>query len=126
MSATITSNLSSTTTTAYVWTGEANNSPSVKRVNGVEVARNFATRPLVEALSNVGNRVDQRASRAWSTSGGASVELDPDGRSTDSFLTVSAAGLVPGNRYTLSADIQVPASITALSRSRRIVVYNAV
>jgi len=110
VSATITSNLSSTTTTAYAWTGEANNSPSVKRVNGVEVGRNHVTRPLVEALTSQVANATQSASQAWSTSGGASVELAPrtDRASNDTFLSVETAGLVVGQTYTLSADIQVP------------------
>ncbi|WP_182501103.1 hypothetical protein [Frigoribacterium faeni] len=66
----------------------------------------------------------------WSTSGGASVGLTPDGSaSRDSFLTVTFDGLAQGTTYTVSADIQVPAAQTSTAldaRARRVVVYNAV
>ena len=41
----------STTTTSYAWTGTANNSPSVERINGTEVRRNDALDPLFTTAS---------------------------------------------------------------------------
>jgi hypothetical protein len=112
----------------YTWAGDTNNSSSLERINGVATRRNWATRPLVEAGTNSGNRVTQARDTAWWVSDGASVALNPDGSgSSDSFLTLSFAGLTVGNRYTVSAFVQLPEAQTVfdVTRARRIVVYNA-
>lgn len=115
-----------TTVTSYAWSGATNDSVSIERVNGGESRRNYLPRPQIERGTNPGNRITGRSSSAWSTSGGASLEMDPTGTSNDTFLGLTPSGLVGGRRYTLSADIQVPVLNSGSFRSRRIVVYNAV
>jgi len=101
----------------YAWAGAANASASTQMAPNV--------------VDVVGANATVTRDSTWATSGTRSAQVVPSGASSDSFASVGGdsgavrLGMVPGQRYTISADIHLagPATGTLDGRGRAVVVY---
>jgi hypothetical protein len=92
-----------TTAVTYAWTGTANASPSIQRVNGAETRRNLITNPsFTTSLTG------------WTASAATTLTLESASAKLVSkggrnFLSTPVA-VVPGVTYTASTDVRLPAA----------------
>lgn len=91
--------------THYAWEGEPNSSPSIKYVDGVEVARNLYPDPSFRSGSLVRNTMSAGAasrelSSEWSLSGGQSLKHESRYDSSGSaYLIIYRSSMADDGRY---------------------------
>ena len=112
----------------HKWVGEPHASESIKRIDGVEVARNYVPNPSFELDTSgwTGSSVDIERSSEWSASGDYSVKSIPSGTSLDSRIDISGFGSLPAGTYTMRGTIRLakPQGDRQHTRARRLMVFH--
>lgn len=123
--------------TFYSWTGEASNSTSTKRVDGVLTRTNLSRNPSFEAATLLnwtisGGGAGSAISTDWARTGTKSLKgvgsgaVSGDVRLAGGSATAFPLGIAAGKTYRVSAYTYCPVDINRNHRSRRILCFYSI